>query len=157
MATRPAQGGRIEPPDGNRTNMNAHMNKRQSTALFPEFEALLPDGADDALFRQLGAGRGHEPERTQPKALAGAIASPAVDRDAQAIVRVMPRTAEAFPHVIARLAVCWHDARALAAALESLLFTQRADRAGFPLAIISELADGVQVRLGELRGRGRGR
>lgn len=51
------------------------------------------------------------------------------------------RTARAFPHVVNRLSAVWTEPDRVLSQLQGLLLNDRADRQGFPLAIVQELAE----------------
>ncbi len=131
------------------------MPQTKSPYLFPELEDLLPDPTGEAVMQRLRPGRDRRLDRKPAKALATAVATPAVRQDYHDVSVVLPLTVAEFPHVAARLALCWYESAALRGALDGLLFSERPHREGFPIAVITELTEGVRARLAELRLAGR--
>lgn len=53
--------------------------------------------------------------------------------------RLLGVTARRFPHVINRLAAAWFSPADTNALLDSMLFSERAERQGFPVEVVAEL------------------
>lgn len=97
---------------------------------------------EQAWAEKLAArGASATPDEAAPRDTLSAEAVVLLRHDA--LGRLLGVTARRFPHVVNRLAAAWFSPADTTALLDSMLFSERAERQGFPVEVVAEL---TQVR-----------